>query len=142
MAEMSSVPDWLASGIAQLMALVLVAPVAAWLTQWLSSRAERRRMRRDVLRKLAGHRYLLTQGFKGRDGEFWVALNETAVAFADDERVMERLREFHDRIQEGFKSYHLVPLVKAMAEAANLPADELDCMLIEHPFTPPTSTER
>ena len=63
-------PDWLTFGLTQLIVLVLAAPVAAWLTQTLSSRAERRRMRRDVLRNLAGHRYLLTPRFKGRDGEF------------------------------------------------------------------------
>ena len=132
-------PDWLTFGLTQLAVLVLAAPVAAWLTQTLSSRAERRRMRRDVLRKLAGHRYLLTPRFKGSDGEFWVALNETVVAFADDKQVMEQIREFHGRIAQGFKSHHLVPLMKAMAEAAKLPAVELDSWLVEHPFTPPTT---
>ena len=35
-------PDWLTFGLTQLMVLVLAAPVAAWLTQTLSSRAEHR----------------------------------------------------------------------------------------------------
>ncbi len=82
---------------------------------------------------------MLTPRFKGSDGEFWVALNEALVAFADDKQVMEQIREFHGQIAQGFKSHHLVPLMKAMAEAAKLPATELDSRLVEHPFTPRTT---
>ena len=73
-------PDWLTFAMRQRVALILAAPVAAWLPRWLSTRAERRRMRRDVLRRLAGHRYLVIPGFQGRDGEYWVSSGEPVFA--------------------------------------------------------------
>ena len=93
-------------------------------------------MRRDVLRKLAGHRYLLTKHFKGRDGMIWVALNEIAIAYLDDETVMEELSKFQDNVDNGFES-SLFPLMQAMAESAELPAKELRRCLIKKPFVPP-----
>ena len=94
-------------------------------------------MRRDVLRALAGHRYLLTSQFKGREGQVFVALNEIAVAYLDDEAVMAALREFAEHLDEGFKATHLFKLMNAMADAAGLPADSLDRQQVERPFTPP-----
>ena len=94
-------------------------------------------MRRDVLRKLAGSRYLLTTQFKGKDGTFWIALNEIGIAYMDDDQVMHELRAFEDKVSRGFRSHDLVPLMRAMAAAAKLPAASLDEQLIEYPFAPP-----
>lgn len=111
--------------------------VVAWLAQALSDKAEQRRIRREVLRKLAGHRYLLTPGFKGSDGEIWVALNEIAVAYAEDEKVMAALSAFQEDVSHGFKAHHLTRLISEMSKAADLPVESLDTDRIEHPFAPP-----
>ena len=110
--------------------------IVTWLTQALSNKSERRRMRRDVLRALAGHRYRLTDKFAECDGEFWVALNEIPVAYLDDAEVMEALRVFRDKVNSGFRAEDLTPLMRKMAHAAGLPSDSLESAEIEHPFTP------
>ena len=130
-------PDW---GIALFSSLgggLVAGIVVAWLAQALSDKAEQRRIRREVLRKLAGHRYLLTPGLKGSGGEIWVALNEIAVAYAEDEKVMAALGAFQEDVSHGFKAHHLSRLIREMAEAADLPAESLDADRIESPFTPP-----
>ena len=105
--------------------------------QWRSDRSERRRMRRDVLRRLAGHRYLLTPRYAGSDGDFWPALNEVVVAYLDDADVINEVHAFRRRVVgRGFRSPDLLPLLRAMAKAAKLPEDRLDCGLIENPFAP------
>ena len=108
----------------------------AWLTQTLSDRSERRKMQRDVLLKLAGHRYLLTPGFAGDDGEFWVALNQITVAFAKSSIVMEAFRIFQQDVERGFQSHHLARLIGALAKEMGLPAESLDSGQMETPFTP------
>ncbi len=126
--------DW-AIALAFLLGGVLVDRIIVSWQQKLSDSSERRRMRRDVLRKLAGHRYLLTKHFKGMDGMIWVALNEIAIAYLDDETVMEELSKFQDNVDNGFES-SLFPLMQAMAESAELPAKELRRCLIKKPFVP------
>ena len=114
----------------------------ALLTQTLSDRSERRRMRRDVLGKLAGHRYRLTQQFAGGDSEFLVALNEIAIAYVDDKRVIDALHKFQGDVDGEFRADHLLPLMREMAKSAKLPADSLDPDLIKSPFVPNHPTER
>lgn len=58
-------------------------------TQKLADLSERRRMRRDVLRKLVGARHTIVQGAKPGEGDFYAALNEVVVAWG----VREMLRE-------------------------------------------------
>ena len=115
-------------------ALVSLATVLA--TQRLSDRSERRRLRRDVLRKLAGHRYLLLSEERYKPSEFWVALNEVIIAFMDDEGVMKAQQEFRKHLDDEAK--HIVPLIVAMARAANLPVDRFEGNTLTdqlmHPF--------
>ena len=119
-----------------------VSQAAVLATRRLSDRSERRRLRRDVLRKLAGHRYLLIGDTRFEPSEFWVALNEVIVAFMDDEGVMNAQLEFRSHLGPQSKAEHLVPLVKAMAKAANLPVERLNTeeltYELTHPFTPPS----
>ncbi|MDE2932500.1 MAG: hypothetical protein OXS47_01370 [Chloroflexota bacterium] len=129
--------DWAIALGSSLGGALIGGAIVALLTQSLSDRSERRRLRRDVLRDLAGHRYLLTDQFKGSQGRVFVALNEVAVAYLDDEAVMDALREFTEDIGEGFKAEHLYKLMHAMAAAAGLPADSLDRRQVEMPFAPP-----
>ena len=116
-----------------------VAVLVVLLTQRLSDRSERRRLRRDVLRKLAGHRYLIDGDVRPVPNEFWVSLNEAVIAFLDDDEVMEALRVFRTRVSQGQKAEDFVPLIEAMARAAKLPAERLDPEMLTTPFAPRTT---
>ena len=107
-------------------------------TQRLADQSERRRMRRDVLRKLVGTRHMIVKGAKPGQGEFWIALNEVVVAFADDDEVMEALRQFDKLVARGFDPEDFYLLTQAMAKAAEM--GPLDEHLVGHPFAPKTST--
>ena len=120
--------------VGALVGTLLGGLIVARKTQNLSDRSEQRRMRRDVLRNLAGYRYLLTD--PGRDGMFWFALNEIAIAYLDDKTMMDKLREFQEKVERGFESPDLFPLMQAMAESAELPAEWLQRNWIENPFVP------
>ena len=70
----------------QLWAAFVLAASGAAVTYWavrrtqqLADESERRRMRRDVLRKLVGTRHMIVQGAPPGTGEFWGALNEVVV---------------------------------------------------------------
>ena len=120
----------------------VVALVVTLLAQRLSDRSERRRLRRDVLRKLAGNRYLITRDVSPDPNEFWVALNEVVIAYLDDEEVMDELRTFRERVNRGQIAEDFVPLMKAMAKAARLPAERLDSEMLTTPFAPRTASGR
>ena len=96
--------------------------------QWERNEIE---LKRDVLRRLVGHRYVLTPGRTDPSAGAIVALNETWVVFADHPDVLRALRAMH---QEEFKAEHLSALVKAMAQASGIDLVELDDYFIEHPF--------
>ena len=61
--------------------------------------------KRDVLRRFAGNRYVLTENPRTTiqpNGEPFVALNEAFIVFAKDPRVIEALRVMHDQLgQQG-----------------------------------------
>ena len=114
----------------------VVALLVVLLAQHLSDRSERRRLRRDVLRKLAGHRYLIAGDISPVPNEFWVALNEVGIAYLDDDEVMEALRVFRTRVNRGQVAEDFVPLIEAMARAARLPAERLDSEMLTTPFAP------
>ena len=122
-------PVWLlvASLLSGLVAVVVTLFVGAWLDQ--------REIKRDVLRRFAGTRYLLTQ--PGRilpNGEPFVALNEAFVVFADDPEVLSAL----DNLRTGGDdrdSELIVALIKRMAVAADIPVT-LDDAFIRGPMTP------
>ena len=103
-------------------------------TQKLADLSERRRMRRDVLRRLVGNRNMITQGATPGPGEFWVALNEVVVAFSDDDEVMEALRQFQELVARGFRAEDFCLLAQAMAKAAEM--GHLDEQLVERPLAP------
>ena len=118
-----------------------VAVLVVLFTQHLSDRSERRRLRRDVLRKLAGHRYLIAGDISPVPNEFWVALNEAVIAFLDDDEVMEALRVFRTRVCQGQEAEDFVPLIAAMARAAKLPAERLDSEMLINAFAPLTTSD-
>ena len=61
--------------------------------------------KRDVLRRFAGNRYVLTENPRTTiqpNGEPFVALNEAFIVLAKDPRVIEALRVMHDQLgQQG-----------------------------------------
>ena len=105
--------------------------------QWSRNELE---LRRDVLRRLLGYSYRLTDGFKGTDGEPFIALNEAWVVFADYPDVISALKQMHGELRQDDRlAPNLVALVTAMAVAAGIPTQDLNYYFIERPFTPPTN---
>lgn len=132
-------PEW-AIALLSLVSGLVGGVFLAEFRQWRSDRSERRRMRRDVLRRLVGYRYHLTPQFTGCDSDFWAALNEVVVAYLDDADVIRELHAFRRLIEKRcFKSPDLLPLLWSMAKAAELPEERLDSGLIENPLVPPLS---
>ncbi len=128
-------------------AAVVLAVSGAGVTYWavqrtqkLADLSERRRMRRDVLRKLVGTRRAIVREVKHGEGEFYAALNEVVVAFGDDDEVMEELRKFYERLDQGFQPNNFLLLSQAMAIAAEM--GQLDEFLLERPFAPNQSTDQ
>ena len=95
--------------------------------------------KRDVLRRFAGNRYVLTENSGATiqpNGEPFVALNEAFIVFAEDPTVLEALRVMHDQLgQQGRLVDNIVTVVKEMAEVSNV-AINLNDSFIERPFTP------
>ena len=122
--------------------VVVGVPLGVVLERFIADRAERRRMRRDVLRRFAAHRYVLTERGWCPESEFWAVLNEVIVAYIDDRDVLDELHTFRGHVGgDGFRSEHIVPLMQAMARAAKLDAEQLDSELIQYPFAAPPRSE-
>ena len=114
----------------------LVGAVAgAALTLSVGACLDQKEIKRDVLRRFAGTRYVLTQ--TGRvlpNGEPFVALNEAFIVFADHPDVLSAL----DNLRTGGDdrdSELVVALIKRMAAAANVSVT-LDDAFIRQPMTP------
>ena len=118
-----------------------IAGVSVWMVRRLQKEQWERdglEVRRDVLRRLSGYRYRLTEGRMGQDGEPFVALNEAWVVFAEFSEVKDALVRMHMELGEpGRLSKNYVLLVRAMAKAARVPVGDLDDVMLERPFTPP-----
>ena len=93
-----------------LLGSLIGAGVAAW-ALWTM---ERRKLKFDLARRLAAHRYDL------RGSEFSAALNEVIVTFADSKVVLEKLQAFYLAIRTPQPNPALVDLLKAVFEAAGL----------------------
>ena len=110
--------------------------------QWKRDELE---IRRDVLRRLVAHCYLLTPSFQGKDGEPFIALNEAWVVFADFPKVIKALDKMHNELEKKDSliekkdslSCNILNVVRAMAEVAEISIKDLDDKFIERPFTPP-----
>jgi len=101
-------------------------------------RYDRRKQKRDVLRRFVGNRYVLTGRHMGnQDGEPFIALNETFVVFADSHIVIAALKKMHQELgQPNRLSDNVVTLTKEMAKAAGVKIEGLNDDFIERPFTP------
>ena len=97
-------------------------------------------MQRDVLRRVAGNRYVMIEKCSGihPNGEPFVALNEAFLAFADEPAVMEALKTLWDGSNRDAE--HVVALIKRMATAANMPVN-VDDVFLDQPFAPTAPSE-
>lgn len=94
-------------------------------------------LKRDVLRRLVGNRFVLTTSTVGSKGEPFVALNETFVVYADHPEVISALRKMHEELNRpGRLTDNLLSLVKAMSRAAKVLIHQLNDDFIVRPFTP------
>jgi len=59
---------------------------------------EETELRRDVLRRIMGYAYRLTEGAQQLDGEPFTALNEALIVFNNYPKVKEMLRKFHQEL--------------------------------------------
>lgn len=135
------VSEWL-SILSLLIALVSIC-VAVYATrqarklqanQWSRSELE---LRRDVLRRILGYRYRLTDGLTGTDGEPFVALNEASVVFAGFPEVIRALKQMHGELGQAGRFYpNFAALIRAMAVAAEISTEDLKDDFIDYPFKP------
>ncbi len=110
--------------------------LATWISFYLNQRHTKNLLKLDVLRRLVGNRSALTAQNVGNSGELIVALNETFVVYADHPKVISALKKLHEeRNMEGRMEGNLISLVKAMAEATNVPIHQLNDDFFLWPFT-------
>ena len=118
----------------------LIGALAAVLIQsYIGYGLDQLAVKRDVLRRFAANRYVLTGGEPGvqLNGEPFVALNEAFVVFAGDPEVIEALETMHTELgRPGRLVENIVTLVKEMAAASDVPIG-LNDSFIQRPFTPP-----
>ena len=126
-------PGWLL--VTSLLSGLVAAGVTIWVRAWL----DRREIKRDVLRRLAGNRWPLAGTHPPEaKAEFLVAVNEAFIVFAHDKEVIDALKDL--RASNG-DAEHIVALIKRMASAAGVPI-ALDDAFIEWPFTTPSAVRK
>ena len=116
-------------------AALLSGLLAALLTMFVGHWQDQKELKRDVLRRFAGSRYVLTQpGLVLPNGEPFVALNEAFIVFADEPEVLSALEALRTGGDDR-DSELIVALIKRMAAAADVPVT-LDDAFIVRPMTP------
>ena len=125
--DQSAVTDW--SLIVSVTA-VLVAAASFWWAKHTHILAPKR----DVLRRLLGSRHLLADAMRDHrgPGEPYIALNEVAVAYYNDEKVVQALKRYF----AAKSTVNLIKLLREMANAAHSSLDKFDDDFLETPFTP------
>ena len=120
------------------LAALLGAALGAYLSHRFSRNRDHLELKRDVLRRVMGYRWTLTEGRQDSEGHFFTALNEALVVFAGDEEVGTEIQTFHKIVgRAGFQAEDLQPLAGAMARAAKVPHEVWDKEMFERPFAPP-----
>ena len=118
----------------------MVIAGGAWCINYETLQRENLGDRRDVLRRIMGYSYRLTEGRAGQDGEPFIALNEASIVFAEHREVIDALATLHRGVTkgEGQLEPNLVELVKAMIVASELPPHALDLpeQFLTTPFVP------
>ena len=115
---------------------LLGVALGAFLTSWSSRKRDHLVLKRDVLRRVMGYRWQLTDRGPG-DCAVFTALNEIAVVFAGDDDVENALTSFRARVSQGFRAENLPPLLEAMAKSAGIPLKRWSQDLLDTPLAPP-----
>ena len=85
--------------VGAILTVLLSGLFAAVIANWLHDRSNTLSVKRDVLRRFVGNRYLLTApGNRSREGEPFVALNEIFIVYAEDPPVIKALRKMHEEL--------------------------------------------
>ena len=119
------------------------ATVTEIVDQWLASQGDsevqpRKEIQRDVLRRVAGNRHVMTETCTGihSSGEPFVALNEAFLSFADEPDVLEALEAlWEDGDSDERDNERVVALIKRMATAAGI-SIVMDDAFLDRPFAP------
>lgn len=131
-----SVPETIATILISALVSGLLATCVSF---YLNRQHTKNLLKRDVLRRLVGNRFVLTKLGVGSKGEPFIALNETFVVYADHPEVISALRKMHENLALPDRMPdNLLSLVKAMAKAANVPIHQLNDDFFLRPFTPPS----
>lgn len=103
-------------------------------------RFEKRKMKTDTLKRLAAHRYVLTdvQRFQKND-EFFGALNEAFVVFQDAPEVVSALETAHGNLGTPSFNDDLLRLFKLMCDDLDIDRSKLNDSFFLRPFTPNTN---
>ena len=112
--------------------------LATCVSYYLNRKHTRDLQKRDVLRRLVGCRFVLTQPGVDSKGEPFIALNETFVVYAGHREVISTLRKMHEELHLPDRMPdNLLSLVKEMAKATKIPIHQLNDDFFLRPFTPP-----
>jgi hypothetical protein len=131
-----SVPETIATILISALVSGLLATCVSF---YLNRQHTKNLLKRDVLRRLVGNRFVLTNPGVGSKGEPFIALNETFVIYADHPEVIYALRKMHENLALPDRlPVNLLNLVKAMAKAAKVPVHQLNDDFFLRPFTPPS----
>ena len=101
-------------------------------------RYDERKLKRDVLQRIVGNRFFLTDELVNeRNKDLFIALNEAFVVFSDSPQVIAVIRKMHEELGlPGRVVDNLVSLIKEMAKASGIKLGELNDAFIERPFIP------
>ena len=127
--------SWWIQAVTALAALVGAA-LGAYISHRFSRNRDHLELKRDVLRRVMGYRWTLTEGRQDPEGHFFTALNEALVVFAGDKKVECEIDQFHRRLKKRFRAEDLQPLAVAMARSADVPSEAWKEELFERPFAP------
>ena len=111
------------------------AALGAFLSHRFSRNRDLLDLRRDVLRRVMGYRWTLTEEHSDEKGHFVTALNEALVVFAGEREVEREIERFHGALERGFRRDDFPPLAKAMARSAGVRETAWRQELLERPFT-------
>lgn len=134
-------PTWIQTGLVAITVGVLTLFVSYMQARKLQRNQWDRNhldLRRDVLRRLVGYRYRLTDNYVGTEGEPFIALNEIGIVFAESPKVIGAFDTFRsDRAAGNPLAPSLGDLIRALCEDAGLPMTHLTKDFIDYPLTPP-----
>ena len=135
------IPTWIQTGLVAISVAVLSLVLSYMQARRLQKNQWERNhldLRRDVLRRLVGYRYRLTDDYVGTEGEPFIALNEIGIVFAGSPKVIEAFNNFRSDREDGKPlAPSLTDLIRAVCEDVGLPMNHVTKEFIDYPLAPP-----